>query len=103
MDPHHRVTVFADLGLDAALAEARQAVQAGKKALIRDLVRATVAGGGKVTGGEKGVPSLVEIVRAIGGEQHLPDDLRQRLARARQAVAEAPGHFSFRAPAELRG
>lgn len=103
MDPHHRVTVFADLGADAALDQARQAVLAGKKTLIRDLVRATVAGGGKVTGGEKGVPSLVEIARAIGGEDALPDDLRARLARARQAVAQAPRHFSFRAPAELRG
>lgn len=103
MDPHHRVTVFADLGREDDLERARQAVQAGKKALIRDLVRAAVEGGGKVTGGEKGMPSLVEIARAIGGEQHLPDDLRTRLARARQAVAEAPAHFTFRAPADLRG
>lgn len=103
MDPHHRVTVFADLGLDDQLDATRQQVLAGKKALIADLVRATVAGGGKVTGGEKGVPSLVEIARAIGGEDNLPDDLRGRLVRARQAVAQAPGNFSFRAPTELRG
>lgn len=102
IDPHHRVTVFADLGRDDDLESVRKAVLDGKRTLIRDLVRATIAGGGKVTGGEKGMPSLVEIARAIGGEDHLPDDLRARLARARQAIAAAPANFSFRAPAELR-
>lgn len=102
IDPHHRVTVFADLGCDAQLEVLRQNVLNGKRGLIRDLVRAAIDGGGTVTGGEKGIPSLVEIARAIGGEEHLPDDLRLRLTRARQAVALAPLNFSFRAPAELR-
>lgn len=102
IDPHHRVTVFADLGRDDDLESVRKTVLDGKRTLIRDLVRATIDGGGKVTGGEKGMPSLVEIARAIGGEEHLPDDLRARLDRARQAVAAAPANFSFRAPAELR-
>jgi FAD/FMN-containing dehydrogenase len=102
IDPHHRVTVFADLGRDDDLESVRKAVLDGKRSLIRDLVRATIDGGGKVTGGEKGMPSLVEIARAIGGEEHLPDDLRARLDRARQAIAAAPANFSFRAPAELR-
>ncbi|MBR9973872.1 FAD-binding oxidoreductase [Magnetospirillum sulfuroxidans] len=102
IDPHHRVSIFADLGRDAQLESLRQAVLDGKRGLIRDLVRAAQNGGAVITGGEKGVPSLVEIARALGGEEHLPDELRQRLSRARQAVGAAPLHFSFRAPAELR-
>lgn len=103
IDTHHRVTVFADLGLEDQLEAMRQKVTEGKRGLIRDLVRATVAGGGTVTGGEKGIPSLVEIARAVGGEANLPDDLRQRLERARHALIQAPANFSFRAPADLKG
>jgi FAD/FMN-containing dehydrogenase len=102
IDPHHRVTIFADEGQEAALAAARQAVLASKRTLIRDLLHAAERGGGQVTGGEKGVPSLVEIARAAGGETRLPDDLRRRMARARAAIMAAPAAFSFRAPDELK-
>lgn len=102
IDPHHRVTVFAPEGQDAALAGARQAVTACKRTLIRDLLHVTERSESSVTGGEKGVPSLVEIARAAGGEQRLPADLKTRLAKAKRAVQAAPIQFSFRAPAELR-
>lgn len=102
IDPHHRVTVFAPEGQDAALAGARQAVLACKRTLIHDLLHAAERGGGRITGGEKGIPSLVEIARAAGGENRLPADLKTRLSRARQAVMAAPANFTFRAPAELK-
>ncbi|MEW5728664.1 MAG: FAD-binding oxidoreductase [Pseudomonadota bacterium] len=102
IDPHHRVTVFAPLGQDGALAGARQAVAACKRTLIRDLLHAAERNGARVTGGEKGIPSLVEIARAGGGENRLPADLKTRLGRARAAVMAAPANFSFRAPTELR-
>ncbi|MGE5514312.1 MAG: FAD-binding oxidoreductase [Bacteroidota bacterium] len=102
IDPHHRVTVFAPEGQEAALAGARQAVLACKRTLIHDLLHAAERGGGRITGGEKGVPSLVEIARAGGGEQRLPTELKTRLGRARQAVMAAPANFTFRAPAELK-
>ena len=102
IDPHHRVTIFAPEGAEAALAGARQAVLACKRTLIHDLLHAAERGGGRITGGEKGVPSLVEIARAAGGEARLPDDLKNRLARARQAVQAAPANFTFRAPAGLK-
>ncbi|HLO77559.1 MAG TPA: FAD-binding oxidoreductase [Magnetospirillum sp.] len=102
IDPHHRVTIFAPEGAEAALAGARQAVLACKRTLIHDLLHAAERGGGRITGGEKGVPSLVEIARAGGGEQRLPAELKTRIARARQAVQAAPANFTFRAPAELK-
>jgi FAD/FMN-containing dehydrogenase len=102
IDPHHRVIVFAPEGHEAALAGARQAVLACKRTLIHDLLHAAERGGARVTGGEKGVPSLVEIARAGGGESRLPPELKARLDRARRAVMEAPANFSFRAPAELK-
>ena len=102
IDPHHRVTLFADPGQEGALAGAKQAVQACKRGLIRDLLHAAERNGARVTGGEKGAPSLVEIARAAGGEARLPEDLRQRLRHARAAVLAAPAQFTFRAPAELR-
>jgi len=102
IDPHHRVTLFADEGQEAALAAARQAVAASKRALIRDLLHAAERGGAAITGGEKGTPSLVEIARAAGGANRLPDVLKTRFRLAREAVAAAPANFSFRAPAELR-
>ncbi|MGE5477170.1 MAG: hypothetical protein ACM3Q1_10975 [Bacteroidales bacterium] len=102
IDPHHRVTVFAPEGQDAGLAGARQAVLACKRTLIHDLLHAAERGGGRVTGGEKGVPSLVEISRAAGGEGRLPAELKTRLVRARRAVQAAPANFTFRAPAELK-
>ncbi|HTH18137.1 MAG TPA: FAD-binding oxidoreductase [Magnetospirillum sp.] len=102
IDPHHRVIVFAPEGQEAALAGARQAVLACKRTLIHDLLHAAERGGGRVTGGEKGVPSLVEIARAAGGESRLPEELKTRLARARQAVRAAAPNFTFRAPAELK-
>ena len=102
IDPHHRVTVFAPLGQDGALAGARQAVAACKRTLIRDLLHAAERNGARITGGEKGIPSRVEIARAGGGENRLPADLKARLGRARAAVMAAPANFSFRAPAELR-
>lgn len=102
IDPHHRVTIFAPEGAEAALAGARQAVLACKRTLIHDLLHAAERGGGRITGGEKGVPSLVEIARAGGGEGRLPEDLKRRLSRARTAVQAAPANFTFRAPAELK-
>ena len=102
IDPHHRVTVFAPEGQEAALAGARQAVLACKRTLIHDLLHAAERGGSRITGGEKGVPSLVEIARAAGGESRLPAELKTRLARARAAVQAAPANFTFRAPAELK-
>ncbi|CAA7621309.1 putative FAD linked oxidase domain protein [Magnetospirillum sp. LM-5] len=102
IDPHHRVTIFADQGQETALAAARQAVLADKRTLIRDLLHAAERGGGRVTGGEKGAPSLVEIARAAGGEGRMPEDLRRRMGRARAAVSSAPPNFNFRAPDELK-
>jgi hypothetical protein len=102
IDPHHRVILFADPGQEGALAGAKQAVQACKRALIRDLLHAADRNGCRITGGEKGIPSLVEIARAAGGEARLPAELRTRLARARDAVMAAPANFTFRAPDELR-
>lgn len=102
IDPHHRVTLVAPEGAQAALAAARLAVAANKRTLIHDLLFAAQRHGATITGGEKGVPSLVEIARAAGGEGRLPNDLKARLERARQAVMAAPIQFSFRAPAELR-
>ena len=102
IDPHHRVTLFAPEGGEGALAGARHAVAANKRTLIHDLLHAAERHGGQVTGGEKGVPSLVEIARAAGGESRLPDALKSRFRRAKEAVQAAPPAFSFRAPAELR-
>jgi FAD/FMN-containing dehydrogenase len=102
IDPHHRVILFANQGEEGAFAGAKQAVAAHKRALIRDILRAAERGGALVNGGEKGVPSLVEIARAAGGEARLPDDLKQRLGRARAAVAAAPAAFTFRVPTELK-
>ena len=102
IDPHHRVTLFAAEGAEAALAAARQAVAANKRTLIHDLLFAAKVHGSTVTGGEKGAPSLVEIARAAGGEGRLPDGLKARFGRARAAVQAAPAQFSFRAPPELR-
>ncbi|MDO8608576.1 MAG: FAD-binding oxidoreductase [Phaeospirillum sp.] len=103
IDPHHRVTLFAAEGGEAALAGARQAVAANKRTLIHDLLFAAQRHNSVVTGGEKGVPSLVEIARAAGGEGRLPDALKIRFRKAREAVMVAPAAFSFRAPRELRG
>ncbi|NFV80461.1 FAD-dependent oxidoreductase [Magnetospirillum aberrantis] len=102
IDPHHRVTVFAPEGAEAALAGARQAVLACKRTLIHDLLHLTRRSEARITGGEKGLPSLVEIARAGGGENRLPTELKNRLARARTAVMAAPANFTFRAPAELK-
>lgn len=101
LDPHHRVTIFGAEGHEEALAGARQAVLACKRTLIHDLVHTAAHGGGRITGGEKGVPSLLEIARAAGGEGRLPEELKGRVARARAAVMAAPANFNFRAPAEL--
>jgi len=101
IDPHHRVTIFAPEGAEDEVAQARDVVLAAKKILINDLVSAAQRGGGRITGGEKGVPSLIEIARAAGGEDNLPDELKHRLIRARTAVQAAPANFTFRAPAEL--
>ncbi|KIM00671.1 hypothetical protein CCC_03273 [Paramagnetospirillum magnetotacticum MS-1] len=102
IDPHHRVTLFAPEGAEAALAGARQAVAANKRTLIHDLLFAAKSNGLVVTGGEKGAPSLVEIARAAGGEGRLPEGLKSAFARTRAVVMAAPAHFNFRAPAELR-
>lgn len=102
IDPHHRVTLIADEGQDGALAGARQAVMACKRALIRDLLHVASRSEAQITGGEKGIPSLIEIARAGGGENRLDEPLRARIVRARAAVMAAPANFSFRAPAELR-
>jgi FAD/FMN-containing dehydrogenase len=102
IDPHHRVTLFAPEGAEAALAGARQAVAANKRTLIHDLLFAARSHGMAVTGGEKGAPSLVEIARAAGGPGRLPDGLKAAFNQTRAAVMAAPAHFSFRAPLELR-
>ncbi|MDA8233138.1 MAG: FAD-binding oxidoreductase [Magnetospirillum sp.] len=102
IDPHHRVTLFADAGKDEALDAARKEVVAAKQALVRALLQAAERGGAEVDGGEKGMPSLLEIARAAGGTSHLPDGLRARFARARASVMAAPAAFSFRAPPEMR-
>jgi len=102
IDPHHRVTLIVPEGAKTALVAARQAVAAHKRTLIHDLLFAAQRHGATITGGEKGVPSLVEIARAAGGEARLPDDLRTRLVAARAAVRAAPAAFAFRAPNELR-
>jgi FAD/FMN-containing dehydrogenase len=102
IDPHHRVTIFADTGAEAALAGARQAVAANKRTLIHDLLHVAERHGASITGGEKGAPSLVEIARAAGGESRLPAPLRAKLQAAQAAVVSAPAAFSFRAPKELR-
>lgn len=101
LDPHHRVTLFADEGLEATVAGVRQAVLACKRMLIHDLLHASERGGARITGGEKGIPSVVELARAAGGENRLPPALRRRLERVRDAVMAAPKAFSFRAPEEL--
>jgi hypothetical protein len=102
IDPHHRVTIFAPEGAEATVDEARKVVLAAKKTLINTLVETAERGGGQITGGEKGIPSLIEIARAAGGEDKLPADLLRRLQRAREAVKAAPANFTFRAPPELR-
>ncbi|CAA7621053.1 conserved hypothetical protein [Candidatus Terasakiella magnetica] len=102
IDPHHRVTLFAPEGGEAALAAARLAVAANKRTLIHDLLFAAERHGATITGGEKGAPSLVEIARAAGGEGRLAPALKARLRKARAAVMAAPANFSFRAPKELR-
>lgn len=101
MDPHHRVTLLAKKELPVALAANRQAVIACKRMLVRDILHACERDGGTVTGGEKGAPSLVEIVKAAGGESRLPDNLKKALAHYRRLVQAAPRAFSFRAPALL--
>ncbi len=101
IDPHHRVTVIAPEGGEAAIDEARAAVSGLKKQLIRDLAAAVAEHGGTVTGGEKGMPSVLEIARAVG-HNALPPNLRRRIEQARETIAAAPAAFSFRAPAELR-
>ncbi len=97
IDPHHRVTVIADEGQEAALDEARQAIGALKKQLIRDLAAAVNEFGGTLTGGEKGMPSVLDIARAVG-DNALPPNLKARIERARGTLAAAHKAFSFRAP-----
>lgn len=98
IDPHHRVTVIADSGQEAALEEARTAVSDLKKQLLRDLTAAANDHGGTVSGGEKGMPSVLEIAKAVG-DNALPSNLKERIERARAALAIAPRAFRFRAPA----
>ncbi len=100
IDPHHRVTLIADHGQEEALGEARRAVAELKKQLIRDLAGAANEHGGLITGGEKGMPSVLDIARAVG-DNALPPNLKERLTRARKVLAAAPPAFSFRAPVEL--
>lgn len=97
IDPHHRVTVIANEGEDEALDEARQTISAHKKQLIRDLAAAVNEYGGTLTGGEKGMPSVLDIARAVG-DNALPPNLKARIERARNTLAEAPRAFAFRAP-----
>lgn len=101
IDPHHRVTLRAPEGGERDLAEARAAVAEAKQGLMRALVAAAEATGCAVTGGEKGIPSAVAIMRAVGGDNRLPANLRDQLRRARLALAEAPAAFRFRAAPEL--
>lgn len=100
VDPHHRVTIFAAAGQEEALGAARHAVLEEKRRLIGAVVEAAARSGCTLTGGEKGLPSVLEIAGALG-EDRLPDNLRRRLERARRTVAEAPPAFRFRAPGVL--
>ena len=102
IDTHHRVILVADEGRDAELDTARQTVVGLKRELIRALLHAAAQGGAEVNGGEKGMPSLVEIARAAGGLDRLPQALKPRFELGRQAVAAAPPNFAFRASHEIR-
>lgn len=101
LDPHHRAILMAKPENENDLSEAAARVGEHKKALIRDLVRVANGFGASINGGEKGAPSLVDLLRALGGEAAMPDNLKADLARARSAVQKAPRAFSFRAPKEL--
>lgn len=102
IDPHHRVTLIAPEGGSDALEAARKEVTALKKALIQSLVKAAVNYGSVITGGEKGLPSAVEIARAVGGEDKAPENLRAMIDQGRKILAQAPASFTFRASPELR-
>ncbi|WP_255448398.1 FAD-binding protein [Telmatospirillum sp. J64-1] len=102
IDPHHRVTLIAPEGSEAALEEAIEMVKKAKKELIRAIVATAEAHDYTITGGEKGMPSVVEIARASGGVDKAPANLRRMLERARAEIAKAPENFTFRAPLELK-
>ncbi|MBF0269745.1 MAG: FAD-binding oxidoreductase [Alphaproteobacteria bacterium] len=101
LDPHHRVILTGAPEFKDDLAAAAKQVGELKKALMRDLVRVANGFGAVINGGEKGAPSLVDLMRALGGEAGLPSNLQSDLARARAAIKKAPRAFSFRAPVEL--
>lgn len=102
LDPHHRAILMAAPEARDDLAAAAARVGAYKQELIRALVKVAYGFGATINGGEKGAPSLVDLVRALGGEGGLPENLRCCLARTKSALALAPAGFSFRAPKELR-
>ncbi|MBF0355876.1 MAG: FAD-binding oxidoreductase [Alphaproteobacteria bacterium] len=102
LDPHHRTILMAAPGAEEALARTADQVVLMKQELIRALVKVAKGFGATINGGEKGAPSLVDLVRALGGEEGLPENLKHDLARTKAALAQAPRGFSFRAPKELR-
>jgi len=97
LDPHHRVILTAPEGGEGVLVEARVRIEGLKRNLLAGLVCALGAQD-RITGGEKGMPSILELVKAVGGAANLPANLRSELERARRVLAGAPANFSFRAP-----
>ncbi len=102
LDPHHRVILMAAPDQADAFAEAQKEAGDLKKRLMRNLMKYAEAFGGEINGGEKGMPSVIELLRAAGDEERLQPGLKAALGRARQAIAQAPANFTFRAPRELK-
>ncbi len=102
LDPHHRVIISASPAEAEAFAQAQAEAALLKKRLLRNLMKYAEAFGAEITGGEKGIPSVIELLRAADDEAKLQPGLKQALERARQAIAQAPASFTFRAPKELR-
>lgn len=102
LDPHHRAILMAAPEAKADLEAAAAKVSDLKKALMRDLVRVAKGFDAVINGGEKGAPSLADLLNAVGSEEGLPENLRTALLRTRAAIAKSPAAFSFRAPAKLR-
>lgn len=101
IDPHHRVTLIGGEGREADFDAARAAVLELKRALLVDLLAASESHGCTVTGGEKGMPSVIEIMRAAGGDNRAPEGLRRLAREARAILSESAPAFTFRSPPDL--
>jgi FAD/FMN-containing dehydrogenase len=101
IDPHHRAILMATPDAKAELDEVAAKVGELKRNLMRDLVRIAKGFGATINGGEKGVPSLVDLKKAMGNVGELPDNLQVEFLKAQSAVRAANPAFSFRAPKEL--